>query len=387
MPSPIFPIEITEHSIEQHWAEHSTRSQAIYLTLVLAVVAALASLPFIYVDVSVPSSGLLRPIAEKTELKSPISGKVAQVLVSDNQYVERGELLLTVQTDLLDQQLTFRQQRLQELGQYISDLSYLLSTKELTKAPTPSLRSSLYQQAHYEFYQRVGEIQTRAAQTKKAYVRAVMLGEKQLIAFKEIEERKLALDMTQAELASLEAQQRNQWQIALRQHREEQAQLTTDVQRLNKEKEQYQLIAPENGTIQNFSGIYPGSHVVASQPLAELSPDSQLVVESYVSPTDIGFLKVDMPINVQVDAFNYNEWGTVAGKVISVSNDMVLLDSQPFFKVRSVLEEDHLSLASGYAGKLKKGMTVQVHFLLNHRSIYQLLYDKVDSWLNPMNER
>ena len=381
MSQPIFPVEITEHSVEQHWAEHSTRSQVIYLVLVFAFIIAIASLPFLYVDVSIQSSGLVRPVAEKTEVKSPTTGKVAEVLINDNETVRKGQPILTIQTDLLDQQLAFNRQRTQELTDYCHDLTQL--TKVDLQEGQPKLTSSLYTPAFYEFRQRATEIQTRVSQAQKDYDRASILSEKQVIARREVEERKLTLDVAQAELHSLVAQQRNQWQGMLRQHRDELAELSTDRQRLEKEKEQFHLVAPENGTIQNFSGIYPGSYVFANQAIAELSPDSLLIVESYVPPADIGFLRPEMPVTFQVDAFNYNEWGTLTGQVLSISSDVVILNDQPVFKVRSALDQHYLSLRNGYRGTIKKGMTVHARFRVNERSLYQLLYDKVDNWLNP----
>ncbi|MCC5613294.1 hypothetical protein LC612_43100 [Nostoc sp. CHAB 5834] len=45
----------------------STRSQLIYTTILLAVLGAVAALPFIYVDVSVRAGGLVRPVAERSK--------------------------------------------------------------------------------------------------------------------------------------------------------------------------------------------------------------------------------------------------------------------------------------------------------------------------------
>ena len=386
MSQPIFPVEITEHSVEQHWAEHTTRSQVIYLTLIGFVVAAVAALPFIYVDVSIQSNGLIRPVAERTEVKSPTTGKVAKVLVQDNEVVQKGQPLLTIQTDLIDQQLTFNRQRREKLERYSKDLKKLINA-ELTAAPVSmTLLSSLYTQAFHEFRQKVAEVQTRITQAQKDYDRAAVLAEKQVIARKEVEERKLTLDMATAELRSLAAQQRNQWQLSFKQYRDELDELSTDRKRLQKEKEGFLLVAPQSGTIQNLSGIYAGSYVFANQSVAELSPDSLLIVESYVSPADIGFLHPNMPVSFQVDAFNYNEWGTVSGQVISVANDVLIIDDQPVFKVRSALDQDHLMLQNGYQGNLKKGMTVHARFRVSERSLYQLLYDKVDNWLNPTTQ-
>ena len=386
MSQPIFPVEIAEHSVEQHWAEHTTRSQVVYIALIAFVALAVASLPFIYVDVTVQSSGLIRPIAEKTEVKSPTTGKVAEVLVSDNETIRKGQLLLTIQTDLLDQQLSFDRQRAEELQTYDRDLTKLIAEDLTNVAQPPRLVSPLYSQAYYEFRQKAAGIKTRITQAQKDYDRAATLAQKQVIARKTVEERRLTLDMAEAELSSLIAQQRNQWQVSLRQHRDELAKLLANQQRLEKEKEQFRLVAPENGTIQNFSGIYPGSYVFTNQTIAELSPDSLLVIESYVSPADIGFLHPDMPVTFQVDAFNYNEWGTITGEVLSISSDVTVINDQPVFKVRSTLDQTHLTLRNGYRGNLKKGMTVHARFRVNERSLYQLLYDKVDDWLNPTTQ-
>lgn len=386
MSQPIFPVEIAEHSVEQHWAEHTTRSQVVYIVLIAFVALAVASLPFIYVDVTVQSSGLIRPIAEKTEVKSPTTGKVAEVLVSDNETIRKGQLLLTIQTDLLDQQLSFDRQRVEELQEFSRDLSRLIAADLTNAKQSPSLVSPLYSQAYYEFRQKAAGIKTRITQAQKDYDRAATLARKQVIARKTAEERRLTLDMAEAELSSLIAQQRNQWQVSLRQHRDELAKLLANQQRLEKEKEQFRLVAPENGTIQNFSGIYPGSYVFTNQTIAELSPDSLLVIESYVSPADIGFLHPEMPVTFQVDAFNYNEWGTITGEVLSISSDVTVINDQPVFKVRSTLDQTHLTLRNGYRGNLKKGMTVHARFRVNERSLYQLLYDKVDDWLNPTTQ-
>ena len=50
-------------------------------------------------------------------------------------------------------------------------------------------------------------------------------------------------------------------------------------------------------------------------------PDSKQVhpcllytsMEIYVTPRNIGFMSLGMPVNVQVESFNYNEWGTLPG--------------------------------------------------------------------------
>ena len=123
--------------------------------------------------------------------------------------------------------------------------------------------------------------------------------------------------------------------------------------------------------------------VFANQELGQISPDTSMLVIAYVQPNDIGFIKKDMDVRLQVDAFNYNQWGMATGKVTAVPQDIKIIDNKPVFEVRCSLDKDFLQLKSGYKGFLKKGMTLQARFIVTQRSLWQLLYDKVDDWINP----
>ena len=142
----------------------------------------------------------------------------------------------------------------------------------------------------------------------------------------------------------------------------------------------YCLIAPVAGTVTQLAGSY----VQAGELLGTLSPDGDLLAECYVSPKDIGFVRAGMPVRLQVDAFDYNQWGMLDGHVTEVARDYVLLsEKQPVFKVRCQLSRSYLQLKNGYRGNLRKSMTVRARFLLAERSLWQLLFDKADDWLNP----
>ncbi len=65
----------------------------------------------------------------------------------------------------------------------------------------------------------------------------------------------------------------------------------------------------------------------------------------------------------------------------------VLLQEKPVFMIKCSLSKDELQLKNGFKGKLKKGMTLQARFILTRRTLFQLLYDRTDSWLNPNSHR
>ena len=99
------------------------------------------------------------------------------------------------------------------------------------------------------------------------------------------------------------------------------------------------------GHIHQWIGKYAGSYLQSGELLGIISPDSNLIVECYVAPKDIGLLHKGMKARMQLDAFDYNQWGFAEGVIQEISNDLnVAENQQPFFKVKCWLLQTHLSL-------------------------------------------
>ena len=73
------------------------------------------------------------------------------------------------------------------------------------------------------------------------------------------------------------------------------------------------------------------------------------------------------------------------GKVVEIFDDIVTTSDQSavYYKLYCALNKDYLTIHNGMRDYIKKGMTANVHFIVARRSLFQLLYDKVDDWLNP----
>ena len=67
-----------------------------------------------------------------------------------------------------------------------------------------------------------------------------------------------------------------------------------------------------------------GGVVTPAQNLLVLVPaDSHLEIEAMVLNRDIGFVHPGQSAEIKVDAFNFNRYGLVEGKVISISPDAI----------------------------------------------------------------
>jgi hypothetical protein len=102
-----------------------------------------------------------------------------------------------------------------------------------------------------------------------------------------------------------------------------------------------------------------------------------------VLPKNIGFLQKGQMVRLQIDAFDYNYFGMITGRIYLIDDDLLLLDKKPVYKVTCLLNEKILKLSNGYIGELKKGMSFQARFVICKRNLWQLLYDGLSDWLDP----
>lgn len=373
----LFPVAILENSTYSWLPKVTVRGQLMYAILLVAATIGIISLFYIKVDVSLTAQGLIRPVTEKNELRAPAPGMIEQVLVSDGENVHEGQLLLKLKQEASDSKLAQTNYDLAEHQSYIHDLGILASGGE------DGLSSSMYRQQNAKFQSALAEQRTTISKLRADLAMDRTLLNNKVIAPKEYQDKLYEYQKATASYQSTIDQQRSDWQDQLSRLRMESSTLHADVTELHQEAEGALIKAPVSGTLQQFEGKYPGGYVSAGEVLGVISPDSNLVVECYVSPKDIGYLKPGMTVRFQVDAFNYNEWGVLPGTVKSVGNDFIMQDNQPVFKVRCALSQSYLEMRDGIRGNLKKGMTLQARFLLTRRTLYQLLYDKTANWLKP----
>jgi membrane fusion protein, peptide pheromone/bacteriocin exporter len=383
MQTQLFPVEIVENTSEAYMPKVTVRSQVIYTSAMVALLAAFASLPFVKVDVSVQSPGIIRTVAERNELKPLISGTLSSVKVKENQTVKEGQILYSLKTDMLDSKLRLNDFQTVEKQNLIHDLSILSVLDSASIFRVKSLKSTLYAQQFSQFKYQLMENLQQQRKIKKELDVDRKLYEQKVIAMREYDEKDYAYNRLIGEYRSSIERQLSQWQGELNSHRINISELEAQRNQIIEEKELYTIKAPVSGTVQQLAGKYVGSYLQAGESLGIISPDSNLLVECYVRPNDIGFLKKDMTVKMQIDAFNYNDWGLAKGQIIDVANDFVMMNDQPVFRVKCLLATKELHLKSGYIGKIKKGMTIRARFVVTERTLYQLLYDKVDDWVNP----
>jgi len=374
------PQNLMQDCLESYIYKHTTKSQIIYIAVLLAVIACLVALPLIYVDVTVQNAGMVRPVNERTELKASVSEWVDSVYVREGSRLQQGDTILRLRTDNLLARQLLLQKKMGDLNRHLSDLG------QLAEGNTPQHFSSAVRMQENTYYlKRKNEQEVLLEKARNEHARNKQLFDKEVISTDEYEQYMFALRKAENEYSSLINSQLSVWQIDKNNLITSRAEFQSSLDQLQKEQEMHYITSPISGTLEQFTGIYKGNSISVGQTLGMVSPDSTLYAEVFVSPRNIGYLHEGMPVNVQVESFNYNEWGTISGTVSEISSDFYF-DSNTqssYYKVKCELSRDYLTLKNGRKGELKKGMTVYAHFLLTRRSLFELIYQKIDHWINP----
>ena len=373
----IYPSAGAEYYIEKHYRDNRNGSLVLYYLLLGLFIIGFGLLFIFQVDISVRSNGLYRSVHERTEIRSLVAATVEKVLVKENDHVTAGAPLIQLLSNSVNDKQDALTSQNNELVKQQRDLQQLLQGK------FQHLQTQLYIQEQVVYRSKINEITTRLTVARKNFLRYKELYQEKIISTAEYEKFEADHKTIQNELLLYTEQQRDKWQSELTALNVKLNDLQAQHTAFTEERNLYTISSPTSGFIQQLKGIAPGSLLLAGDLVGEVSPDSGLMAEIYVSPKNIGYIHEGMAVRMQIDAFDYNVWGMVAGKVKSISRDIFVQDGQPLFKVWCQTSNPVLRLKNGYQGTIKKGMTVQARFLVTRRTLFQLLFDKADDWLNP----
>ncbi|HAH56366.1 MAG TPA: secretion protein HlyD [Flavobacterium sp.] len=367
------PINTLENLIYKN----KTKSISIYLVVVLAVLLFIVLLPVIEVDISSQSRGIIRSKTDNVPVTTIVSGRITWLSLRNNGVVSEGDTLIKMAKDGLTTEKATQGELSSTLIELQEDVTAILSGK------TAHLKTTAAREDFHQYKSQKNELQSKVSQAQINYNRNKTLFDKGIIASAEYEKFQYELQFARQALQSFVSQQKASWETQKRELEERVQHIDGAVAKIKVEENNYVVLAPISGTIEGFSGLQVGSFINASQPIATISATDNLIVESTVSPNDIGLIQKNQAVKFQIDAFNYNQWGLLEGKVIDIDRNITIQGNQAYFKVRSSLNSTAMKLQSGYKSNVSKGMTLTTRYIITRRSLFELLFDKVDDWLNP----
>ncbi|MEG4205464.1 HlyD family efflux transporter periplasmic adaptor subunit [Microcoleus sp. Pol7_A1] len=296
--------------------------------------------------------GRLKPLVDEGALSKDVLFQAEEALRESENAVIRSQLGEKTQADdrVFEVEQTVRDRQSAALRSQLSDTTQV---KEKLFEVEQGLRdrTSAISKAQGELTQQLAEVDRLQAEasSKQAAARQMQLEKEQKI-------QQLEMELNQVKSKIAETQ-------------------TMLAQAKNKLKQRF-IYAPVSGVISALNIHNTGEVVQPGQTIAEMTPNqAPLVLEVSLPNREAGFVKTGMPVQVKFDAFPYQNYGVIPGKVVSISPDAKTDERLGVcYRVEVSIDRDSVK-ANNQSWKLKAGQTATAEIVIRQRSIADILLD------------
>lgn len=156
--------------------------------------------------------------------------------------------------------------------------------------------------------------------------------------------------------------------------------------------------APMDGVVKNVQVTTIGGVVQAGMPILEIVPTAdQMLVEAYVKPAEVAFLKQGQTVIVKLSAYDYNRFGGLDGVLEHISPDTMRDEKQRRPGVPVELEEGYYRLLvritetdldrNGLRIQPLPGMTATVEIKTGQKTVLEYLFRPLQNVTQALKER
>jgi HlyD family secretion protein len=267
------------------------RNRLARVVLLIVIVAAIAA-TLLYMRArrapkELTASGTLE--ARTVNVGSLVGGRVTRVLVDEGWHVAAGQTIVTLETETIDRQIAEQQAAIEAARAAYQKALAGPRPEEIAKAQAVATNDDV-ERRRLERLFRAGIVAKEQLDDATAKARASAEDLRML-------QRGTRKEDIEAARAEVEQQQKR-------------------LDTLLKQRAETVVKSSVAGVVQSM-GLRPGDLVAPNQPVAEILEFSQLWVRVYVPETELGLIRVNQPVRVQVDTFP-NQW--FEGHVAAVSS-------------------------------------------------------------------
>ncbi len=369
-------------------AVHAT---TLLLSLLIGIAVAWSALT--QADLVVVARGRIRPTSNPTQVfvasDTRLLGRVTAVEFTEGERVEKGQVLIRLDAQLIENEISRNQKAMQAARAELDRIEHLdLLLQQEYQAAQAKAEAELQtairkiEAAHKRRDSAICQAQTDVAQARSQAERHRLLAEKKAVSeaayedhatkYKQARE-KLRIAQLPVEDGEIEVLTRNQ-QVIERDYQVRLGELDARRVRKNGEiraaeeelasltlrKKNAEILAPTDGMV--VAGkIHVGDVLESGKAVVEIAQVDGFHFEVNVTSKQIGNLSVGQPARIKFTAFDHQEYGTAAGRIVFVSPDSIAANStvqptQDFaYAVRIRLENERVTKGAK-SGALKLGM-------------------------------
>lgn len=296
-----------------------------------------------------------KPLSFSDELRKTVPDSVR----AETDAYEANKRQMESQKTVLNDQLSQKEQEVQELTRRISDTGGMLAlaVEERNMVEPMIAKGAANKKELLDIKQRIAQQSTELNGLKNALPRSQA-------AVKEVKSRLAALDK--------EFMANAQKTLA-----EKTIEMNTIKQTLSAyqdKSERTEIKSPVHGTVKDLKFNTVGGVVKPGEPIMEIVPlEDQLIVEARILPKDIAFIHVGQPAIVRMTAFDFSVYGSMKGQVTDVSADAIINEKgESFYRVK--VKTDTAGVIKGDKQlDIIPGMQATVDIVTGEKTVMQYL--------------
>ncbi|MFO7670702.1 MAG: HlyD family efflux transporter periplasmic adaptor subunit [Bacteroidales bacterium] len=348
---------------------HRRRVSTFYpgYTIILLVLGIIVALPLVKVDVVSTSGGMIRPCQEPVELFSSITGIVDRTLIMDNLEVTTGDTLVWLRKNLPDTRMEELLLQIKRNRRYIKDIEAIL------RGEIPE-ETSMYMQSNRNHIASCRRLILQKEFLRDEYNAARILHDQQVIPLREFERARSEYQVSCAQLDDQLESYKNHLEDELNRLWMENGKYEGEAKEIRATLQNYYLLAPSTGTLNQCRGISPGSVIQAGISLGSISSHESLAADCYVETRDIREIRTGMTVRLRMDGKSQRTLDHLETRVSQIDPDVMLLNGRPVYRVRCMI---------GNPEGLIPGMTFSASMMLYRTSVASLMIGRLNRHFNP----
>ena len=156
------------------------------------------------------------------------------------------------------------------------------------------------------------------------------------------------------------------------------ASANSSISNYDSELTKYTVKALCSGTVHYDSEMKKGIVLQSGTSIGSVSSDSdKKYVELYVSSSQRAKMEVGQECHFTVNGLLQSEYGSIDGKIESITSDASLTDSGAYFKVKVSYDADHMTDSKGNKVDIVNGMTVNTWCVYEKSTYLKYFLDKL----------
>ena len=374
----IFPPEIVKFSIEDHFAKYRQKTHPVYAFLIILIFAIIAALPFIKIDITYSSRGVLKTSSEASPVVSQLNGIVSSIWLNKNKFVNKGDTLIILEHGNYENEKSCTLRTISIIKDAIHDLEALLSS-------TPSPQTAKYREKYAKYTHEMSSLENDIRLQTEEFESTKKLYNEGFIARLEYERIQSQYLSAKDKLKLRRKSYLSGWQSELSTLKIELLQKESKLSHLQNTLNKHYVISPSSGYVTDYHSLQQGTYIAAGTQIARIVPVTQLEVTSVVPPDKISWIRTGQDVRLKIDSYPASVFGYINAQVKTIPEDATNFKDRLGFPVICAIHEqaNYIKNPSLKEMRLKSGMTCSTMFILQKKSLLQVMIEKGEKLFIP----